>query len=260
MKTGIAPEPTYPDSPRPDDVDLPDRFMEKVNHDPETGCWRWTGATVESGYGRFWSGNDDDGVTNAHRWVFKHLFEDPGEDHVHHICQNPGCVNPWHLESLTPKTHIHKGPQSPESTGLCRRGLHEWVPENIIEEANGARRCRPCRNAWSRSQTDGVAPGKRTHCPEGHPYDEENTYTKPSGQRECRACHRQRQRERWREKHGEPTDQGPVSRTHRLDAPWSCPECPYEGDWWPSIIVHARSVHGLELQRTPEGIRIEGES
>lgn len=27
-----------------------------------------------------------------------------------------------------------------------------------------------------------------THCPEGHPYDEENTYRNPQGRRACRKC------------------------------------------------------------------------
>jgi len=29
---------------------------------------------------------------------------------------------------------------------------------------------------------------ERTHCYRGHPFDEANTYTRPSGKRECRAC------------------------------------------------------------------------
>lgn len=32
----------------------------------------------------------------------------------------------------------------------------------------------------------------RTHCPHGHPYDEENTYFSPSGHRHCRTCNRER--------------------------------------------------------------------
>lgn len=34
----------------------------------------------------------------------------------------------------------------------------------------------------------------RTHCPAGHPYDEENTYRRADGSRKCRACHRIRAR------------------------------------------------------------------
>jgi hypothetical protein len=36
----------------------------------------------------------------------------------------------------------------------------------------------------------------RTHCPEGHPYDEENTYVRKDGSRQCKACAREYQRER----------------------------------------------------------------
>lgn len=30
----------------------------------------------------------------------------------------------------------------------------------------------------------------KTACPQGHPYDESNTYVTPSGRRNCRACNR----------------------------------------------------------------------
>lgn len=30
----------------------------------------------------------------------------------------------------------------------------------------------------------------KTHCPQGHPYDEANTYRRPDGGRRCIACHR----------------------------------------------------------------------
>jgi hypothetical protein len=32
----------------------------------------------------------------------------------------------------------------------------------------------------------------KTHCPRGHEYDEANTYNKPNGSRECRACRKAR--------------------------------------------------------------------
>lgn len=40
-----------------------------------------------------------------------------------------------------------------------------------------------------------VATADRTHCPKGHPYDQENTYRDPRGRRGCRACNRQSARE-----------------------------------------------------------------
>ena len=34
----------------------------------------------------------------------------------------------------------------------------------------------------------------KTHCPEGHPYDGDNTYSKPTGGRLCRSCRRTKSR------------------------------------------------------------------
>lgn len=34
----------------------------------------------------------------------------------------------------------------------------------------------------------------KTHCPQGHPYDERNTYRRSGGQRVCLACARERER------------------------------------------------------------------
>ena len=36
----------------------------------------------------------------------------------------------------------------------------------------------------------------KVHCPAGHPYSEQNTYTTPQGHRQCRECNRTRGRER----------------------------------------------------------------
>jgi hypothetical protein len=37
---------------------------------------------------------------------------------------------------------------------------------------------------------------QKTHCPQGHPYDRENTYKYPNGNRRCRECHKLRERQR----------------------------------------------------------------
>jgi len=44
---------------------------------------------------------------------------------------------------------------------------------------------------------------RKTHCARGHAYSPENTYT-GRGHRECRACNRERARERWERKRGVP--------------------------------------------------------
>jgi hypothetical protein len=61
-------------------------------------------------------------------------------------------------------------------------------------------------------------PGKPTHCPAGHPYTPENTYTYPvSGRRACKACRRAWQAARRRRQATSPTP--PASRPHPPDTP-----------------------------------------
>lgn len=76
---------------------LVERFMEKVEMIPISGCWLWTGALIKStGYGRFGIGKRK--VEYAHRasWI---LFNGkiPDEKFVCHHCDTPACVNPNHL-------------------------------------------------------------------------------------------------------------------------------------------------------------------
>ena len=47
----------------------------------------------------------------------------------------------------------------------------------------------------------GVRPSQmraKRHCPHGHPYEGENLYVRPNGDRECRTCHRTQERARRR--------------------------------------------------------------
>lgn len=61
-------------------------------------------------------------------------------------------------------------------------------------------------------------PAQRTHCPQGHPYDEVNTFRKRSGGRECRECDRQRSRRRYAAIAGRPEPQpGPGWPIHRTE-------------------------------------------
>jgi hypothetical protein len=122
----------------------PEDFWAKV--DKSGDCWLWTASRDSHGYGhigyqrRNWL---------AHRLSYE-LVVGPIPDglSLDHLCRNPPCVRPAHLE---PVTHA----------------------ENLARGSRAA----------------------KTHCPKGHPYDEENTrlVTDRRGyaSRQCWTCYRE---------------------------------------------------------------------
>jgi DNA-binding transcriptional regulator YiaG len=82
-------------------------FWEKVDREGKTTteCWEWQGAMLRGGYGIFrWGRNE-----NAHRLAYELVLGPIPEGHeVHHTCNNRGCVNPFHMETLTHQEHTHR--------------------------------------------------------------------------------------------------------------------------------------------------------
>jgi hypothetical protein len=76
--------------------------------DPDTGCWVWQ-RSLNYGYGSL----SDGGRTRpAHRWYWEQKYGPIPDGHeLHHRCENPACVNPDHLEPMTPVKHrrVSKG-------------------------------------------------------------------------------------------------------------------------------------------------------
>lgn len=143
------------------------RFMDKVNVNPETGCWEWTASTSSGGYGMFALSRTQ---FMAHRVSYElHIGLIPEGLTLDHTCHSPAtcwlddhntcphrrCVNPEHLEPITMLEN-------------ARRGRHKLKSE----------------------------------CPSGHPYDEENTMWY-DGRRYCRECGRKYKREYARRKRAE---------------------------------------------------------
>ena len=81
----------------------------------------------------------------------------------------------------------------------------EWfigaIDRNLVRDHLCRRRdCTNPLHLEQVSQRENILRGNvpRTHCPSGHAYEGENLYISPRGERKCRACGRDRERERRR--------------------------------------------------------------
>ncbi len=120
-----------------------DRFWSKVVPS-STGCWIWIGCRQPSGYGKFCLAKGR--TVLVHRWAYEMLIGpiEHGKQ-IDHLCRVRQCVNPTHMEPVTPHINTLRGAKT-----------------------------------------------SQTHCPQGHPYDDANTYRKAFDRhlthRQCRTC------------------------------------------------------------------------
>lgn len=76
-----------------------DRLLSRYDVDPATGCWRWTGTLMNSGYGQI--GRHGRNVC-AHRAMWEHHHGPiPRGLTIDHMCLDRRCVNPAHMEVVT---------------------------------------------------------------------------------------------------------------------------------------------------------------
>ena len=81
------------------------RFWSKVAK--SEGCWNWTSTTNGRGYGTFRVGRVK---VYAHRFAYETTVGPIKEGLVvDHLCRNPRCVNPAHLEPVTHLENVRRG-------------------------------------------------------------------------------------------------------------------------------------------------------
>jgi len=84
-----------------------ERFWAKVLRTTEDGCWSWLARKDKYGYGQFTISNHNE--TQAHRYAYELLVKPiPGGMTIDHLCRNPGCVNPGHMEIVTNAENVRR--------------------------------------------------------------------------------------------------------------------------------------------------------
>jgi len=133
---------------------LAERFWAKVvkdgpipSHRPDLGpCWTWTG-TIHgaTGYGYF--SLDHSHPVGAHRIAYELTIGPLGNAIVDHLCRNRACPNPTHLEPVTYRENLVRGPTTIAAQNLakthCPHG-HSYDEVNTYIWRDGSRHCRAC--------------------------------------------------------------------------------------------------------------------
>lgn len=124
------------------------RFWAKVDKNGPGGCWLWTASLIpRTGYGAF-TPRSRTGIS-AHRWAYINTVGAIPEGLVlDHLCRVRRCVNPDHLEPVTPLENTRRGVGNGKETH-CPHG-HPYSGPNLYVHA-GHRSCRACRRVYLRA-------------------------------------------------------------------------------------------------------------
>ncbi len=141
---------------------LPKRFVSKMkvaNANWEE-CWIWVAQISPKGYGRYWDGEKRIQV-QAHRFSYEFFHGPiPSRLQIDHLCRVRECVNPDHLEPVTPFENMRRGQHGVLKTH-CAQG-HLLVEPNLRLVGN-RKYCRACMRAKYSPRGDGECPGYVRH-------------------------------------------------------------------------------------------------
>ena len=108
------------------------------------GCWIWQHSKDRDGYGKAGRSSSTGGRA-AHRVIYEEMIGPvPAGLHLDHLCRVRACVNPAHLEPVTPRVNAERS-EAPSMVlarmNECSRG-HSLLDAYV--KKNGSRNCRAC--------------------------------------------------------------------------------------------------------------------
>ena len=124
------------------------RFWSKVKK--TENCWNWIGSNNGAGYGEI---RIKGKKVYAHRWSYEDVKgKIPKGYQIDHLCKNPSCVKPEHLEAVTPKVNVNRGNTSKPHLikEFCING-HSYAKYEYKRKDGKGRNCAECVRTASRN-------------------------------------------------------------------------------------------------------------
>lgn len=105
-------------------------------------CWSRLGGKNSKGYAVFTLSN---GRWYAHRFIWEQLVGPiPEGQTIDHLCRNKPCVNPDHMEVVSPVVNWRRSPHVNARKQFCKNG------HPLVRLGNGRRGCPKCNYAQHR--------------------------------------------------------------------------------------------------------------
>jgi hypothetical protein len=152
---------------RPRGIDGPELLAYLLNETVtiETGCMVPPGSTGDYGL-TYYRGRH----IGTHRLTYQ-LANGPVPDdlHIDHLCRSPSCINPAHLEPVTPRENVRRGELGTNRDGRCGKcgGPLDSVRKSAEHHGGIRRACKACqreanRDHYKRNRERILASKKRT--------------------------------------------------------------------------------------------------
>ena len=133
------------------------RFWSKVAQG-ENGCWVWMAYRDARGYGQYWRGDKKN--VYAHRFAWEEIHGPlppytPKGLQLDHLCKNPSCVRPSHLELVAHQTNVLRGdgPTAENSRKThCIHGHRLNKKNTFYSLSENRRRCKQCEEIREKAE------------------------------------------------------------------------------------------------------------